>query len=68
MSKTISCRDPLFLFVCYLEWRGKRHLAAYQELLAALDDPDCQIRAVAEALLGRHSPHREPTDKAIDVW
>jgi hypothetical protein len=68
MSKTTSCRDPLFLFVCYLEWHSKRHLAAYQELMAALDDPDCQIHTLAEDLLGRDSPYREPTDTTIEVW
>ena len=31
-------RSKANLFACHLEWRTKRNLAAYQELLAALDD------------------------------
>ena len=38
MSKNVGRRNPLHLFVCRLEWRSKRNLAAYQELVAALDD------------------------------
>ncbi len=49
-------RDPLYLFACHLEWRDRRNIKAYQELVAALDDPDEEVRAVAESLLHRSSP------------
>ena len=49
-------RDPLYLFACHLEWRQIGSLEAYQELVAALDDPNSEIRAVAEDLLHRSSP------------
>ena len=53
-------RDPLFLLLCHTAWRDKRDLHAYLELTAALDDPDEQIRTLAEDLLHRASPrHRE---------
>ncbi len=67
--KLASRRDPLYLFACYLEWRKKGNLRAFQELLAALDDPHEDARIVAESLLGRPSPrhgqaggHRDRTD------
>jgi hypothetical protein len=44
MSEKIQHRDALYLFICHLEWRTRRNLAAYQELLAALDDHDGDIR------------------------
>lgn len=50
--KAVSGRDPLYLFACHLEWRNEGNLSAFQELLAALDDPDEEIRLVAECLLG----------------
>ena len=56
-------RDPLYLFACHLEWWHKGKLEAYQELVAALDDDDEDIRIVAEKLLHRPSPrppHRKP--------
>jgi len=46
----------MYLFACHLEWHIKRNLAAYHELIAALDDQDGDIRRVAEALLHRDSP------------
>lgn len=49
-------RDPLYLFACLLEWKHCGKLEAYQELVAALDDPKEEIRAVAECLLQRPSP------------
>ncbi len=49
-------RDPLYLFACHLEWRDRRNLEAYKELIAALDDHDRDIRYVAELLLHRSSP------------
>ena len=56
-------RDPLHLFACHLEWWHKGKLEAYQELLAALDDGDEDIRIVAEELLHRPSP-RPPHRKS----
>jgi hypothetical protein len=52
-------RDPLYLFACHLEWRDMRKLEAYKELVAALDDHDRDIRALAELLLHRSSPRPE---------
>ena len=49
-------RDPSYLFACHLEWRTNRDIKAYQELVAALDDHDKQIRDLAEELLRRWSP------------
>ncbi len=59
MSENVGHRDALYLFACHLEWRNKRNLAAYQELVAALDDPDYETRNVAQVLLHRSSPHPE---------
>ncbi|HVN20103.1 MAG TPA: hypothetical protein VMU05_15055 [Dongiaceae bacterium] len=53
-------RDVLYLFVCHLEWHNNRNLAAYLELLAALDDRDHEVRGLAEALLHRSSPRPRP--------
>ena len=47
---TICQRDPLYLFVCHLEWRDRGNLRAYQELISALDDHDENIRLLAEML------------------
>ena len=55
-------RDPLYLFACHLAWRYERNIRAYQEVLAALDDCDPNIRAIAENLLHRASPRPEPKD------
>ncbi len=52
-------RDPLYLFVCHLEWRSRRNLEALEELVAALDDHDSDIRHLAELLLHRSSPRPE---------
>jgi len=49
-------RDPLYLFLCHLEWKNRRHLAAYNELVAALDDGDPAIRELAQHLIHRRSP------------
>ena len=68
MSANIGHRDALYLFVCHLEWRDKRNVAAYQELIAALDDPDCEIRHIAEVLLRRSSPRFEATDTSVKAW
>jgi hypothetical protein len=40
MSNSVRHRDVLYLFACHLEWRDRRNVAAYQELVAALDDSD----------------------------
>ena len=48
--------DPLYLFVCHVEWHQRRNLEAYQELVAALDDSDNRIRTMAEMMLHRSSP------------
>lgn len=50
-------RDPLYLFMCHLEWRDRQSVKAYEELIAALDDSSEAIRVVAEHLLShRYSP------------
>ena len=59
MSEKITRRDALYLFACYLEWRTQQNLAAYHDLLAALDDRDGNIRRLAESLLRRSSPRPE---------
>jgi hypothetical protein len=68
MPEKIGHRDALYLFACHLEWHNRRDLAAYQELLAALDDHDADIRCVAEALLHRSSPRPERTAASIESW
>jgi len=68
MSKNTGHRDPLYLFVCHLEWHRRGNLAACQELLAALDDRDSDILSVAEALLHRSSPHGKLTEKTVEAW
>jgi hypothetical protein len=49
-------RDPLYLFTCHIEWRNRMSLAAYKELIAALDDGNEDVRFIAEHLLHRSSP------------
>lgn len=66
MSEKIEHRDALCLFACHLEWRIKRNLASYQELLAALDDQDDDIRCLAESLLHGSSPRPAKTEQAIE--
>jgi hypothetical protein len=61
MSEKIAHRDAWYLFACQLEWRTQRNLAAYQGLLAALDDHEADIRRLAESLLHRSSPRPERT-------
>lgn len=61
-------RDPLFLFLCQLEWRERHDVSAYQELVAALDDANEEIRALAEDLLRRVSPRRWDTPKRNSGW
>jgi len=47
--------DPLYLFLCHLEWRNHRVLSAYTELVAARSDSDPAIRTLAENLIARCS-------------
>jgi hypothetical protein len=61
--KSVPRRDPLYLFACYIEWRNELNLMAFQELLAALDDPHEDVRIVAESLLGWPSPRRRQADR-----
>jgi hypothetical protein len=68
MSENVGHRDVLYLFACHLEWHHKRNLAAHQELLAALDDVNCDVRAFAEVLLHRSSPRREPAETTLKEW
>ena len=55
-SSTVGRRDPLYLFACHVEWGHRQNLEAHQELVAALDDSDQGIRAMAEMMLHRCSP------------
>jgi hypothetical protein len=50
-STIAGTQDPLYLFACHLEWNHWRNLAAYQALVAALDDSEKRIRETAEMLL-----------------
>ena len=68
MSENIGQRDALYLFACHLEWRTTRNLAAYQQLLAALDDHDSDIRRLAGLLLHRSSPRPERAAIGIESW
>ena len=62
-------RNPVYLFACHLEWCNERKLEAYQELIAALDDSDENIRKVAESLLHRSSPRRRTRSPVhSDEW
>lgn len=60
----MSARDPLFLLLCRVEWHNNRNVAAYMELVAALDDPDPQIRDLAKDLIHRTSPRPACSEKA----
>ncbi len=68
MSENIGHRDALYLFACHLEWHTRRNLAAYQDLLAALDDHDCDTRLLAESLLHRSWPRPERTATFVESW
>ena len=52
-SENKEHRDALYVFACHFEWCSKRSLVAYQEVLAAIDDHDCDIRILAQELLFR---------------
>lgn len=66
MWENVGHRDAVYLFACHLEWRSRRSLAGYQELLAALDDPNCEIRNVAEVLLSRRSPRPQLSETTVE--
>ena len=66
MSEKIGRRDALYLFACHLEWRTQGNVAAYEELLVALDDHACDIRRLAESLLHGCSPRPERTAIGIE--
>ena len=67
MPETIGRGDPLYLFLGHLRWRRTGNVAAYQELLAALDDSDPNLRLVAEVLL-QDSRRAEPTSIIAEDW
>jgi len=58
--------DPLYLFVCHLDWQFQRNLAAYQGLVSALDDSDNRIREIAEMLVHRSSPRPPREGRGVD--
>jgi hypothetical protein len=66
--ENVGQHDPLYLFACHLEWHNRGNLAAYQDLLAALDDLDYSVRVVAEVLLRRSSPRPQPGEKSLEAW
>ena len=68
MSEKIGHRDVLYLFACHLEWRTERKLAAYPEIIAALDDQEGDIRRLAESLLQPSSPRPARTATGIESW
>jgi hypothetical protein len=53
ISERNESRDALYLFACHVEWCAKQSLVEYNELLAAMDDRDCDIRILAEELATR---------------
>lgn len=55
-EEVVGQRDPIYLFACHLAWHCERNMRAYQELVAARDEGDPQIRDLAETLLHRSSP------------
>ena len=67
MADIAGNRDALYLFGCHLLWHKTRNLSAYQELLAALDDPNPDIRRVAEVLLKRVSPRPQHREITVEV-
>lgn len=61
-------RDPLYLFLCHIEWRDSKSVQAYMDLVATLDDTNSDIRAVAEDLLSqRLSPRPKDNRQQIEV-
>jgi len=68
MSEKTGNRNALYLFACHLLCHSSRNLSAYQELLAALDEPNCEIRTVAEVLLRRNSPRPQHSETSVESW
>lgn len=66
--KPTRVRDSLFLFLCHLDWKDRGDLKAYEELVAALDDANQEIRLVAEQLLNRASPRRREDPRQNPTW
>ena len=66
-SSPMGHRDPLYLFVCHVEWHQRQNLGAHQELVAALDDSDRGVRAMAEMMLHRSSP-RPRREKRMTIF
>jgi hypothetical protein len=64
-SPIAGTQDPLYLFVCYLEWHHSRNFEAYQELVAALDNSENRIREIAELLLHRISPRPQRESRGV---
>jgi hypothetical protein len=58
-------RDSLYVFLCHVEWRNRRNLRAYKDLVAALDDHDPNIRQLAGSLLRRSSPRPSPKTRQL---
>jgi hypothetical protein len=54
LEKEETC-DALYLFACHVECCVNRSPVEYGELLAAINDHDANIRALAEELLSRSS-------------
>lgn len=61
----MSDRDPLYLFLCHLEWRNCHNLAAYNELVAALHDGEPAIRELAQNLIRLKSPRPQRTQAVV---
>jgi len=60
----------LYPFASHLDWHREGNVKAYQELLAALDDGNPGIRALAENLIHRSSPRpeRRKVNMDVDDW
>ena len=67
MPETVGQRDPVYLFLCHLEWRNSGNQAAYLELVAALNDCNYEVRDVAETLLGGSSERPVPNETRAEV-
>ena len=56
---------PFTSFLCHLEWRNRHNLAAYNELVAALDDGEPAIRELARDLIHRQSPRPTRSEAVV---
>ena len=61
----MSDRDPVYLFLCHLEWRNRGNLAAYNELVDALDDSEAAIRELAQDLIHSQSPRPTRSEAVV---